>query len=100
MTASNRSWRYLMLPLAFASMLSSSSAAELNPAAVTYKLPDQIPWSVPTPSGSQNAVLAGDPPPGAAPLRDDQIELAADGGPAAVVRGTEVTVVARDRAEA
>ncbi len=43
------------------------------------------------------AVLAGDPPPGAAPLRDDQLELAADGGPAAVVRGTEVTVVAPDR---
>jgi [protein-PII] uridylyltransferase len=42
-------------------------------------------------------VLAGDPPPGAAPLRKDQRELAAQGGPAAVVQGDEVTVVAPDR---
>jgi len=32
-------------PLALAACLSISSAAELNPAAVIYKLPDQIPWS-------------------------------------------------------
>ena len=51
-----------MLP-AFAPFLSTSLArAEgLNPAAVTYKLPDQIPWSAPSPTGAQNAVLAGDP---------------------------------------
>ena len=42
-------------------------------------------------------VLAGDPPPGAAPLRKDQRELVAQGGPAAVVQGNEVTVVAPDR---
>jgi len=36
-------------------------AAELNPAAVTYKLPDQIQWSAPSPAGNQNAVLVGDP---------------------------------------
>ena len=42
-------------------------------------------------------VLAGDPPPGAAPLREDQLALAAEGGPAAVVKGDEVTVVAPDR---
>jgi len=36
-------WRYLALPLSFAAMLSIGSAAELNPAAVVYKLPDQIP---------------------------------------------------------
>jgi quercetin dioxygenase-like cupin family protein len=36
-------------------------AAELNPAAVTFKLPDQIPWSQPNPNGAQNAVLVGDP---------------------------------------
>jgi hypothetical protein len=34
MKAMPRSWRYLMTPLAFAGMLSISSAAELNPAAV------------------------------------------------------------------
>ncbi|MGY2811533.1 cupin domain-containing protein [Bradyrhizobium australafricanum] len=61
MTASNRSWRYLMMPLAFAGMLSVSSAAELNPAAVTYKLPDQIPWSPVDARGAQNAVVVGDP---------------------------------------
>lgn len=61
MTASNRCWRYLMMPLAFAGMLSVSSAAELNPAAVTYKLPDQIPWSPVDARGAQNAVVVGDP---------------------------------------
>jgi [protein-PII] uridylyltransferase len=43
------------------------------------------------------AVLAGEPPPEPAPLRDDQLTLAAGGGPAATVRGSEVTVVAPDR---
>ncbi|GIQ72401.1 cupin domain-containing protein [Bradyrhizobium sp. RD5-C2] len=61
MTASNRSWRYLMVPLALAGTLSVSSAAELNPAAVTYKLPDQIPWSAVDARGAQNAVVVGDP---------------------------------------
>ena len=43
------------------------------------------------------AVLAGEPTPGPAPLRTDQLALAAGGGPAATVRGSEVTVVAPDR---
>jgi [protein-PII] uridylyltransferase len=43
------------------------------------------------------AVLDGDPTPAPAPLRDDQLALAAGGGPAATVRGSEVTVVAPDR---
>jgi [protein-PII] uridylyltransferase len=43
------------------------------------------------------AVLGGSPPPGPALLREDQLALAADGGPAATVRGSEVTVVAPDR---
>jgi [protein-PII] uridylyltransferase len=43
------------------------------------------------------AVLDGDPMPGPAPLRDDQLALVAEGGPAATVRGAEVTVVAPDR---
>jgi hypothetical protein len=34
MKATNRLWRYLAMPLALAGMLSISSAAELNPAAV------------------------------------------------------------------
>ncbi len=43
------------------------------------------------------AALAGEPVPRPAPLRDDQRALAATGGPAATVRGPEVTVVAPDR---
>jgi [protein-PII] uridylyltransferase len=43
------------------------------------------------------AVQAGEPMPAPAPLRRDQLELAASGGPAATVRGSEVTVVAPDR---
>jgi hypothetical protein len=54
-------WRCLMMPISLAAMLSISSAAELNPAAVIYKLPDQIPWSAPDARGVQNAVVVGDP---------------------------------------
>jgi [protein-PII] uridylyltransferase len=43
------------------------------------------------------SVLDGDPMPAPAPLREDQLALAADGDPAATVRGSEVTVVAPDR---
>jgi [protein-PII] uridylyltransferase len=43
------------------------------------------------------AVLAGEPMPEPVPLRSDQLELAAGGGPAATVCGSEVTVVAPDR---
>jgi [protein-PII] uridylyltransferase len=43
------------------------------------------------------AELAGDPTPQPVPLRDDQLALAAEGGPAATVRGAEVTVVGTDR---
>jgi [protein-PII] uridylyltransferase len=43
------------------------------------------------------AVLAGEATPEPAPLRSDQLALAADGGPAATVCGSEVTVVAPDR---
>ena len=42
-------------------MLSISSAAELNPAAVIYKLPDQIPWGPVNAAGAQSAVVVGDP---------------------------------------
>jgi hypothetical protein len=57
----SRFWRYLLLPLSFAGMLSISSAAELNPAAVIYKLPDQIPWGPVNAAGAQAAVVGGDP---------------------------------------
>ena len=43
------------------------------------------------------AVLDGEPVPEPVPLRDDQLALVADGGPAAIVDGNEVTVVALDR---
>ena len=61
MKAAYRFWRYLGMPISLAAMLSISSAAELNPAAVIYKLPDQIPWSAPDARGVQNAVMVGDP---------------------------------------
>jgi hypothetical protein len=61
MKAIIRSWRYLMTPLVFAGMLNISSAAELNPAAVIYKLPDQIPWGPVNAAGAQSAVVVGDP---------------------------------------
>src|SRR5882724_5272233 len=43
------------------------------------------------------AVLDGEPTPQPAPLRQDQLALAAEGGPDATVLGSEVTVVAPDR---
>jgi [protein-PII] uridylyltransferase len=47
--------------------------------------------------GRVSAMLDGEPTPEPPPLRADQLALAADGGPAAIVRGHEVTVVALDR---
>jgi len=43
--------------------VSDASAAEVNldPAARDYKLPDQIPWSKPSASGTQSANLVGNP---------------------------------------
>jgi len=61
MTTPNRFWRYFMVPISLAGMLSISSAAELDPAAVIYKLPDQIQWGPVGPEGAQMAVLVGDP---------------------------------------
>lgn len=37
------------------------AAAQLDPRAVTFHLPDQIPWGPVTPNGNQQAVLVGDP---------------------------------------
>ena len=61
MKATTRSWRYLATPLIFVGMVSISSAAELNPAAVIYKLPDQTPWGPINAAGAQSAVVVGDP---------------------------------------
>jgi len=61
MKAAKGVWRYLALPISFAAMLSISSAAELNSAAVVYKLPDQIPWGPVNAAGAQVAVVVGDP---------------------------------------
>ena len=54
----------LLLAAAAASTLALAmpgAAAELNPAAVAYKLPDQIKWNPPSAAGAQNVVLVGDP---------------------------------------
>ena len=61
MKAPRHFWRYLVMPISFAGMLSLSSAAELNPAAVAFKLPDQIPWGPVNAHGAQSAVVVGDP---------------------------------------
>ncbi len=43
-------------------MAATAGAAELNPAAVAFKLPDKIEWkSPPTNAGVQQAIMVGDP---------------------------------------
>ncbi len=61
MKITHRFWRYLLAPMALAGMLSMSSAAELNPAALVFKSPDQIPWGPVDARGAQSAVVVGDP---------------------------------------
>ena len=51
---------YLALAIAFALLCASSISADLNPAALAYKLPKDIPW-VDLGNGSARAILAGDP---------------------------------------
>src|SRR5437667_8889083 len=46
--------------LAGALSMAPASAAELDPKAVVYKLPDQIAWKE-SPSGARSAVVHGDP---------------------------------------
>jgi hypothetical protein len=54
--------RAAILPaIAIALSCGCASAAELNPAAVAFKLPDKIEWSKPSANGAQNAVMLGDP---------------------------------------
>jgi hypothetical protein len=61
MKAANRFWKYLAIPASLVAMTCVGPAAELNPAAVIYKLPDQIPWGPVNAAGAQSAVVAGDP---------------------------------------
>jgi hypothetical protein len=61
MKTANRFWKYLVIPVSLAAMTGIGVAAELNPAAVVYKLPDQIKWSEADARGVQSAVVAGDP---------------------------------------
>ena len=61
MEATTRLWRSVLTLLAFAATVGIGYAAELNPAAVTYKLPEQIPWGPVNAAGAQSAVVVGDP---------------------------------------
>jgi len=62
MTAQPRAWRLgLAVPLFALALTTPGRTVELNPAALVYTLPDQVKWSAPTPAGSQNAVMVGDP---------------------------------------
>ena len=55
-------WVFALTVLAGAPLTGAANAAELNPAAVTYQLPDQIKWVDPLGvSGAKTAVLVGDP---------------------------------------
>ncbi|MEH2587335.1 cupin domain-containing protein [Bradyrhizobium sp. AZCC 1721] len=61
MKLTSGSWRCLVILPAFIAMTGMTAAAELNPAAVAYKLPDQIPWGPVNAAGAQSAVVVGDP---------------------------------------
>jgi quercetin dioxygenase-like cupin family protein len=50
----------LTLAIGLSISLGTASAADLDPRAISIKLPDQIKW-VSNPSGSETAVLVGDP---------------------------------------
>lgn len=62
MFISNKTRRYGLVAFAIVTIVSLASArtADLNPAALAYKLPDQIKW-VDDPIGSKMAVVQGDP---------------------------------------
>jgi len=54
------SYAIAALGVAMAVPLGSANAPDLNPAALTYKLPDQIKWTE-SPNGLATATLYGDP---------------------------------------
>jgi hypothetical protein len=61
MKGSRHVLRAALVATSLVGMMSLGSAAELNPAAVAFKLPDQIKWSPADARGVQVAVLVGDP---------------------------------------
>jgi hypothetical protein len=54
-------FRRVLLPVLAFGLTTAAHAVELDPAAVVYKLPDQIPWSKADERGVQQAVVLGDP---------------------------------------
>jgi hypothetical protein len=62
MLTSNKHKRYWLVALLIAIVVSLGSAkvTDLNPAAIAYKLPDQITWTDDE-SGAKRAVVQGDP---------------------------------------
>ena len=50
----------IALLVLFSLWVGAGEAADLNPAAISYKLPDKIPWGDNT-GGSRSATLVGDP---------------------------------------
>jgi hypothetical protein len=61
MMVSNRFWRIVAIAVSVGAATSLSSASELSPAALAFKLPSQIQWSAPDARGVQTAPLVGDP---------------------------------------
>src|SRR5215467_5953844 len=61
MKRTSRRCRTFAIVLAFTAATGVAAAAELNPAAVAYKMPDQIPWGPVNAAGAQSAVVLGDP---------------------------------------
>jgi hypothetical protein len=62
MRALDQLFRFLLVaPISAFALAGPGYAAELDPAAVVYKLPDQIQWSPVNDRGAQSAVLFGDP---------------------------------------
>jgi hypothetical protein len=62
MSISQKSCRYLLIAAGITALVSLGSAkatTDLNPAALMYKLPNQINW-VEQPSGASQAIVAGD----------------------------------------
>ena len=53
--------KLLCAALLVAALPAAAPAAELDPKAVVYQLPDQIKWGPVNPAGAQQAVLFGDP---------------------------------------
>jgi len=53
-------WQQLTMTIGLSLYFASAIAADLDPKTISIKLPDQIKW-VANPSGSESAVLVGDP---------------------------------------